>query len=235
MSGLIGLEQGRHSNELSLDGMIPISHWSTLRTKILNLLHQNHFVPCLPSFLDLKWRQEVPSRPLYLIWSDQIWCDLMWSDLPNFTSLHPRTFGLSLKSGGFLNGGVIKLYRCRHLNYCLLSILSLLSGRVVAPILTDIPSITATANSGLTEGTRNRYPVGWCVLSCLYFIITGWECLCYRQWCHVLLKRAYATSLIHSAVLWSTSLNRMLHWRSYALADSFSRRRSPCLCTYFCF
>jgi len=162
-----------------------------------------------------------------------MWCDVMWCDLPNYKSLHPRTFGLSVKSGGFLNGGVIKLYRCRHLNYCLLSILSPLPGRVVLPIPIDIPSITATANSGLTDGIRNRYPVGWCVLSCLCFIITGWECLCYRLWGHVLFKKAYAASLIHSAVLWWTSLNRMLYWRSYTLADSFSRRRwSPCLCRW---
>jgi hypothetical protein len=85
--------------------------------------------------------------------------------------------------------------------------------------------------------------VGWCVLSCLCFIITGWECLCYRLlsvclsiclclWCHVLFKKAYAASLIHCAVLWSTSLNRMLYWGSCTVADSFSRLRSTCSCRF---
>jgi hypothetical protein len=156
----------------SLDGMVPISHWSTPRTTILNHLYQNHFVRCLPFSATLKVEAGDSFETFLSIHPP--FC------LSNYTPLHPRTFWLSVKSGGLLNCGVIKLYRRRNLNNCLLSILSPLPGRAVLPIPIDTPSITATANSGLTEGIRNRYPVGWCVLSCLCFIITGWECLCYR-------------------------------------------------------
>lgn len=174
-----------YSNErsLSLDCLAP---W--FRTTL--------FHACLPLLL-LKWGHEFLPTRLYLSTNLHV---VTFQKKALFT---PVNFWVQRKAGAFstevLSGYVdIDTSTISYIQFCHRC-------HTVTCCRYRLTPLVMPFQIQVTEGIGYRYPVGWCVLSCLYFIITGWECLCYR--------------LLSMPVTCSLKRHVLLHWYTVLFVD----------------